>query len=620
MGDLFRESFVGEIIYTLSRGKLLPHPEDRPDFVFPEKHLLSVHTPSLDPGEEISDLSRPPSGPQAWRIEPKSKDDTVASTENDPTPLSDSRHHSLGGTRTIVRDEAVLEVPEDLEKGGRQSKEASEKLHSLDPPKQQGVNVRRVYWYGEDDPANPLNWSSAKKAFVTFCLCLLTFSIYIGSAIYSPGEEDLAHDFGVSITVAQLGLTLFVIGYGIGPIFLSPLTEIPSIGRNKPYIITLLIFVLLQVGTALVDDIGWFLVLRFLSGFFGSPPLATVGASISDMYSPKYRAYPIGAWGLAAICGPVLGPLIGGFASAALGWRWTIWPLLALSGFTFIFLSFVLPETSCRNIMTRRAARLRRITGLNFDALHCDAELIERSMTAKEVAVTALVRPWLLMFCEPIVLLLNLHIAFVYALLYTWFEAFPLVFIGVYGFNEGQLGLAFMGILVGALVTYFFYVVWLRKHFEPLFDKKQGIIDPEDRLPPGMVGAIFIPICLFGFGWTSTASIHWIVPIIMSSFFSVGAFLLFAAVLNFLGDSYQEYAASVLAGNDTFRSCLGGAFPLFARQMFVNLQKHGPSAFPVSWGCTLLGCIGLAMVPLPFIFYVYGPRIRKYSKYAASSS
>ena len=93
-----------------------------------------------------------------------------------------------------------------------------------------------------------------------------------------------------------------------------------------------------------------------------------------------------------------------------------------LSGFTFVFLSFVLPETSCRNIITRRAARLRRITGLSFDALRCDAELIERSMTAKEVALTALVRPWLLMFCEPIVFLLNLHIAFVYALLYTWFE------------------------------------------------------------------------------------------------------------------------------------------------------------------------------------------------------
>jgi len=383
--------------------------------------------------------------------------------------------------------------------------------------------------------------------------------------------------------------------------------------------ITLLIFVLLQVATARVNDLGGFLVLRFLAGFFGSPPLATAGASIADMYIPKYRAYPIGAWGLSAVCGPVMGPLIGGFASAPLGWRWTIWPLLALSGFSFIFLCFTLPETSSLTILARRAARLRRITGLSFDELHSEAEMMEKNMTGKEMALMTLVRPWLLMFTEPIVFLLNMHIGFVYALLYTWFEAFPLVFVDIHGFNNGQLGLAFMGIFVGAILTYFGYVIYLKKALEPLFDKKHGMIDPEDRLPAGMVGAIFIPICLFSFGWTSTPSIHWIVPIIMSSFFSVGAFLLFSSVLNFLGDAYPQYAASVLAGNDTFRSCLGGAFPLFARPMFVNLQKNGPRAFPVSWGCTLLGCIGLAMVPLPFIFYVYGARIRKYSKYATSA-
>ena len=84
------------------------------------------------------------------------------------------------------------------------------------------------------------------------------------------GEVDFARHFGVSLTVAELGLTLFVIGYGIGPIFLSPLSEIPSIGRNKPYMITLLIFVLLQVATVRVNDLGGFLVLRFLAGFFGS--------------------------------------------------------------------------------------------------------------------------------------------------------------------------------------------------------------------------------------------------------------------------------------------------------------------------------------------------------------
>lgn len=96
--------------------------------------------------------------------------------------------------------------------------------------------------------------------------------------------------------------------------------------------------------------------------------LATGGASIGDMYRPQKRAYGIAIWGIAAICGPVLGPLIGGFAVEAKGWTWAIWyfyatcsrirgpnmcfrELLWLSGFSLILFIFFLPETSSSNIL-----------------------------------------------------------------------------------------------------------------------------------------------------------------------------------------------------------------------------------------------------------------------------
>lgn len=63
-----------------------------------------------------------------------------------------------------------------------------------------------------------------KKFFVTFEVCLLTFSIYIGSAIYSAGLLDIEQKFGVSQVAAILGLTLFVAGYGLGPVRSSPFT------------------------------------------------------------------------------------------------------------------------------------------------------------------------------------------------------------------------------------------------------------------------------------------------------------------------------------------------------------------------------------------------------------
>jgi MFS transporter, DHA1 family, multidrug resistance protein len=60
----------------------------------------------------------------------------------------------------------------------------------------------------------------------------------------------------------SLRLTMFVIGYGIGPMFLSPLSEIPQFGRTSVYIITLTLFVIVQVPTALSRSLGALLPLR----------------------------------------------------------------------------------------------------------------------------------------------------------------------------------------------------------------------------------------------------------------------------------------------------------------------------------------------------------------------
>ena len=167
---------------------------------------------------------------------------------------------------------------------------------------------------GEDsttDRSFAPQWSFAKRCFVTFDICFLTFSIYIGSAIYSPGTDLIAQQFGISDVAATLGLSLFVLVYGVGPMFLAPLSEITQLGRTSVYIACLTVFVALQVPTALSENLGTLLPLRFLAGFVGSPPLATGGASLADMWGPEDRGVVIGLWGLAAVCGPVLGPTIG---------------------------------------------------------------------------------------------------------------------------------------------------------------------------------------------------------------------------------------------------------------------------------------------------------------------
>jgi DHA1 family multidrug resistance protein-like MFS transporter len=103
------------------------------------------------------------------------------------------------------------------------------------------------------------------------------------------------------------------------------MSEIPPIGRSRIYFWILFAFVLLQLPTGYAVDMAMLLIFRFLSGFFGGPVLATGGATIiDDMFPPTEVAYWIGIFGACGVLGPVLGPLVGGFAAQAEGWRWTI--------------------------------------------------------------------------------------------------------------------------------------------------------------------------------------------------------------------------------------------------------------------------------------------------------
>jgi len=201
-----------------------------------------------------------------------------------------------------------------------------------------------------------------------------------------------------------------------------------------------------------------------------------------------------------------------------------------LSGFALVMLFFFLPETSANNILYRKTRRLRKVTGNKN--LICEPELVGESMTGKDIVQMVLVKPITLNFHEPMVLALNLFIALVYACLYLWFESFPIVFVEMYGFNLGLEGVAFLGIFVGAVLTVPVYFAYLYYVQEPQFDEN-GNISPEKRLPPAIVGAFCIPICMFWFGW-SAGRTHWIVPIIGSMWFSVGAFCLFNAVYDLL--------------------------------------------------------------------------------------
>ncbi|KAM0792603.1 hypothetical protein ACM66B_005264 [Microbotryomycetes sp. NB124-2] len=578
---LMRDTFFGQVVYQASGQRLFTHPEERDDFQVPQKYL-----PDNDKRRTSSSSNGYSKGEKVGK--------GVEGTSADREAEEGRRHESATATNDDSNSDATAVHSRD---GEQQDEEKDDNL---------------VDWYGPDDKENPMNWSPARKWFVTGCLCLMTTSVYAGSSIYTPGLMEAMEALGVGQVVATLGLSLFVFGYAVGPLVLSPITEIPAIGRTAPYIFTLAIYCALQVPAALTNSPAAFFIVRFLQGFFGSPPLATGGASVSDMFGPATRPYALGAWGLSAAAGPALGPVMSGFAIQAKGWHWHAWIMLWLSGFSLIFLIFALPETSSINILVRRARRLRKKTG-NYK-LRSQGEIEQQHMTGKDILFMTLIRPLQFTFTEPIVIALNLYISFVYAVLYCWFESFPLVFEMGYGWQLGVSTLPFLSLLVGSVIGYSGFCVWNRVYFVTRFraaEREGRTLAPEHRLPPAFVGSVCYPICLFWFGWSANRT-SWVAPVIATSFFGIGTTLMFMSVLSYLPDAYPKYVASVLASNDFQRSMIGGGTPLFAGIMFKKLG--------IDWGSSLLGFVSVALVPIPFVLFKYGHKIREKSKMAESEN
>jgi DHA1 family multidrug resistance protein-like MFS transporter len=125
-----------------------------------------------------------------------------------------------------------------------------------------------VTWYSDKDPDNPHNWSFRNKLCTGLLVLMYTISVYIVSSLCTTSILEITSIFGVGETATALGLSLYVLRYGLGPLLFAPLSKIPAISRNPPYIYTYIIFVGLSVATVLIDNFGGLLVLRFLLGLF----------------------------------------------------------------------------------------------------------------------------------------------------------------------------------------------------------------------------------------------------------------------------------------------------------------------------------------------------------------
>ena len=420
---------------------------------------------------------------------------------------------------------------------------------------------------------------------------------------------EIQKEFHVSSEVTTLALSLYVLGFAVGPVLLAPLSE--YFGRQPVYIVSWFVLFIFQLPVALAPNIGTILVSRFIGGFAGGAPLTNTGGTVSDLWTRNESGGPMAVYGLSSTLGPPLALVMSGYIGLNLGWRWIFWVLMAITGAFWVLLVFTIPETRHTIILQKKTKRVRKVMrkeGLKAADSITDANADERKGLHQLFAIT-LTRPFHFLFTEPITFFAAVYNGFLYGLVYLFNEAFPLVF-GPgkgHGFNGGEQGLSFLGLCVGPIIAFLFYPLQERYYLRRVAENEgKGV--PEARMWMARLGALFIPVSLFWFGWTSYPSVHWIVPIIASSMFGAGIYIIILSILNYVVDSYQTYSASALAGVILVRNIVGAGFPLFASQMYNKLDYE--------WASSLLGFIAILLVPIPFIFFYRGEIIRLRSPWA----
>lgn len=166
-----------------------------------------------------------------------------------------------------------------------------EKQDGVPATGQDAVDEFEVKFDGDSDPLSPKNRPTLRKWLIVIIVSTSSLCVTCGSALYTSTYPQLEPDFGVSRELATVGLTTFVCGLGLGPMFLSPLSEF--YGRRIIYLCAFGMYFVWLVPCAVAPNVATMLIVRFFDGLAGSAFLSVAGGTVGDMFPREELSAPM---------------------------------------------------------------------------------------------------------------------------------------------------------------------------------------------------------------------------------------------------------------------------------------------------------------------------------------
>jgi DHA1 family bicyclomycin/chloramphenicol resistance-like MFS transporter len=158
-----------------------------------------------------------------------------------------------------------------------------------------------------------------------------------------PSLPLLATSFASDISIAQMTVSLYMVGIACSQILMGPLSD--RYGRRPILLAGLGLMVLASAACIFAETLPQLIAARFFQALGGASGMVISRAIIRDLYSRERISSMISLVIAVMMIAQMLSPLTGGLIESAFGWRAIFYVITAASLITAVGIALLLPET-----------------------------------------------------------------------------------------------------------------------------------------------------------------------------------------------------------------------------------------------------------------------------------